>query len=126
MKTKTHQNSLVDVAKVHVLAESAGKVQFRNSWDEIKHQMVIYLIFSIGFESVEIADCDEILKCIFVHKVILAIVVDVFLLCVMQDFKREADIQFSKLKSKQSCESSLEVTHIMLQMQSFSLVLKST
>jgi hypothetical protein len=45
---------------------------------------------------------------------------------VMQDFKREADIQFSKLKSKQSCESSLEVTHIMLQMQSFSLVLKST
>jgi hypothetical protein len=45
---------------------------------------------------------------------------------VMQDLKREADIQFYKLKSKQSCEPSLEITHIMLQMQSFSLVFKST
>lgn len=116
MKTKTHQNGLVDVPKIHVLAESARKVQFRNSWDEIKHQMVVYLIFCIRLESIEVADCDEILKCIFIHKVILAIVVDVFLLCVMQNFKREADIQFSKLKSKQSCESSLEITNIMLQM----------
>ena len=100
MQAETYKNGLVYVTEIHVLAESAGKVEFCNSWDEVKHQMVVYLIFSIGFESVEVAHCDEILKCIFIHKVVLTIVVDGLLFGVMQDFKRKANIKFPKLKSK--------------------------
>lgn len=42
----------------------------------------------------------------------------------MQDLKRKTDIQLSELKSKQVGQPSLEVSHIVLNVDSLMLVLK--
>lgn len=87
LQADTYQNGLVDVAQIHGFSKNAREVKLRDGWDQVKHEMVIDLIFGVRLESVEITKRDKVLQHFPIHKVAVALIRHYLLFGMMQNLK---------------------------------------